>query len=185
MFKYFNDVPLNVPFNVGFWRTSIELFNFPIWTMFGLSIDNLDQGGRFFLADWGQEVHKRSTFCHAQSSERFLPESHGSRETHHRRSDGRGLYLPKWRPHYQLARPNTVCQSGLYFNLSTPLVWSLPPTRNYANHRGNASVSGRFVACRPRSVRHRQQVRGLRRHPASVPRTTGGLYRGKCNGVAW
>ncbi len=39
MFKYFNDVPFNVPFNVGFWRTSIELFNFPIWTMFSLSID--------------------------------------------------------------------------------------------------------------------------------------------------
>jgi hypothetical protein len=44
IFKYFNDVPFNVPFKVGFWGTSAELFNLSIYSRFTLRIDRMGGG---------------------------------------------------------------------------------------------------------------------------------------------
>jgi hypothetical protein len=43
IFKYFNDVPFNVPFKVGFWGTSAELFNLSIYSRFTLRIDRAEE----------------------------------------------------------------------------------------------------------------------------------------------
>ena len=62
MFKYFNDVPFNVPFNVGFWCTSTKLFNLSIWSRFTLSIDRdgVPHGMHIAVGSGGHECLHRN-----------------------------------------------------------------------------------------------------------------------------